>query len=94
VGVQGIDERTIDLKHGLAAGEDDETCFATNFRTRIGERGCVLKAPTAGAVGTDKIRVAELAISAGPVGFAAGPQVAAGKATENSRAARVCALAL
>jgi hypothetical protein len=94
VGVQGIDERTIDLKHGLAAGEDDETCLATNFRTRIGERGCILKAPAAGAVGTDKIRVAELAISVGPVGFAAGPQVAAGKATENSRAARVCALAL
>src|SRR5437588_2676482 len=48
----------------------------------------------AGAVGADEIGVAEVADGVGPVFFAPRPQVAAGEAAEDRRAAGVGAFAL
>src|SRR5437660_1235982 len=52
------------------------------------------EATAAGAVGADKIGVAEVANGCSPVFFAPRPQIAAGEAAEDRRAAGVGAFAL
>jgi len=83
---------------GSPAGEHHILAGGISFRPqRVDGRGQFLgrlELAAAFAVGADKVGVAELANGAGAVAFAAGPQVAAGKAAEHGGAAGLGAFAL
>jgi hypothetical protein len=79
---QCVDERRIQLERGFAAGEyhkRDAINCAPEVGNAIGKlfSGCKLAA--AGAVGADKIGVAELADRAFSMNLAARPEIAAGE---------------
>jgi hypothetical protein len=95
--VQRGDQRRIELQQGLAAGADDEgpgRRFRPGATDGGGERRGIGKTPAARPVGADEIGVAEAASSAGAIGVAAAPEIAAGKAAEHGRPAAVGAFAL
>ncbi len=85
------------LEQGLAAREHHEAVF--RLRPPCGSEGAgkgvrIGKARAAFPVGADEVGVAEAALGAGAVLFAAGPQVAAGKAAEHGGPPRLGTLAL
>src|SRR6185312_1607536 len=98
LGMERLDERTVELEQRLAAGADDEA-----RRRRLGGPGAAdgagelrrrRETAAARAVGADEIGVAEAAYRVGAVRLAAAPQVAAGEAAEHRRAAGVGPFAL
>jgi hypothetical protein len=96
-GMQGIDERRVDLQHGLTACADHELVrFAFRpLRRDHGDEVCrraIFAAVL--AIRADEIRVAKLADCVRAIFLATRPEIAAGEAAEHSRTAGVCAFAL
>src|SRR5262249_14298067 len=88
----------VHLEQRFAAGADDERPAAGARRPggadRRGEVGRAGEEAAAGAVGADEVGVTERADRPRAVLLAAGPEVAAGEAAEDRRAAGVQPLAL
>jgi len=76
-GVQGVDERAVDLQQGLAAGADDESarfrCAAPFFGDGVGEVIGGGELSSAGPVHIDKIGVAELTYRGGAIALPSRP---------------------
>src|SRR5579872_2718513 len=95
--MQRADERVIDLKQRLAAGEHAQPItFATDPLgfDRVSEFVRLVVSATSGAVDADEIRIAEAADGARPIGLAPGPKIAPRKTAKDRRFPRLQALAL
>src|SRR5947209_492584 len=98
--VERLDKALIHLKQRFAPRADHERpgqvgvggrpVVRHGSRQRSGGR----EAPSSRSITADKVRIAEPADGAGAVLFPAGPEIAAGKPTENGGPARVGSLAL
>ena len=96
VGMQCVDNRIINLQHGLAAGYHDIarlraiTPQSRDFCSKVSR----VITPAIFAIHADKIGVAKLADGRTAVFFATRPQIASGKAQKHRTAARMNAFAL
>ena len=71
-GVKRIDQRIVELQHGLAPGDDHQPRsrrVAPQTRGMSGELSRASELPAAIAVDADEIGIAEAALRGGPVGF-------------------------
>ena len=95
--MQRVDQRSIELEHRLAAGDDHQPpllALAPQVRDMRRQRRRIGELAAPGAVGADEIGIAELAHRLAPVLLASRPQIASGKAQEHRAPPGLHALAL
>jgi hypothetical protein len=87
---------TSSCNNGSPPGADDEALAiaSPSARDSFGQLRGARKAPAARAIGADEIGIAEAASRRGTIFFAAGPEIAAGKAAENGGTPSLPPLAL
>jgi len=96
--MHGVDQGTVELQQRFAAGEHHVFAGRISGWPQAVDLGRqqvrFLELAAAFAIGADEIGIAELAHGARAVGFAPGPEVAAGKPAKHGRPPSMGALAL